>query len=89
MDPESCTVPAPFTEQVTLGVGMPLIINVTLKVPPVSTFTVDWDAAIWGAACKIRAPISTVTVAVAEPTALLAVQLNVDVPPLGTVLGAV
>jgi hypothetical protein len=82
-------VPEPLTAQLTLGVGIPLIVNVTLTELPVRTFIVDCEAVICGTSCDDGVLMLTVTEAVAEPTALLAVQPNVDVPPLGTVFGAV
>ena len=76
--PESWTVPAPFTEQPTVGAGMPVTVNDTLPVPPVVTFIVLCDAVICGAVCAFGGEEIFATMEVAaEPAALEAVQVSV------------
>jgi len=44
---------ASFTTQLTLGVGVPVTVNITLPVPPVVTFIVPCDVVICGAVCAM------------------------------------
>jgi hypothetical protein len=85
-------VPATLTAQPTVGVGVPLTVNVTFAVLPVGTVTLVSEAEIcgtpWDGGVE-EATIFAITDVVAEPAAFVAVQAIVAWPPAGTVLGAV